>query len=89
MRLGVWLGAVALGALGLLGPRPSAAAERAETPDAQMLLDLDLLREADLSGDRRWYQRLGLLERLRLLERMELLESETRLGPASGEVKER
>jgi len=52
---------------------PAGTAERDNRVDAQMLLDLDLLREADPSRHRDQ----GLVERLRLLELLRALDTPT------------
>ncbi len=72
-RTCVWL------ALGLLGAvasgtaaSPSDAADGVAQPppDAQMLLDLDLLKGTDLNRERELYTRMPILERMRILESM-------------------
>lgn len=55
----------------LAGARAEAAPE--EMPDAQMLLDLDLLSQPE-ARDRDFMRRLSLFERLRLLELFRLLD---------------
>jgi hypothetical protein len=55
----------------LAGARAEAAPE--ETPDAQMLLDLDLLTQPE-ARDRDFMRRLSLFERLRLLELLRMLD---------------
>jgi hypothetical protein len=55
----------------LSGARAPAASE--ETPDAQMLLDLDILMQPE-AQDRDLMRRLSLFERLRLLEMFRLLD---------------
>jgi len=94
-RARLWL---ALGLLGAVGGGPAApsshAAEgTAPPPDAQMLLDLDLLRVTDLKRERELYTRMPILEKMRTLEYLPALESDPRptqrSGPAPGEAKER
>ena len=55
----------------LTGARAQAAPE--ETPDAQMLLDLDILTQPE-AADRDFMRRLSLFERLRLLEMFRMLD---------------
>ena len=55
----------------LTGARTLAASE--EAPDAQMLLDLDILTQPE-AQDRDLRRRLSLFERLRLLEMFRLLD---------------
>jgi hypothetical protein len=62
--------AVILSAL-MAGP---ALAADDEQPDAQLLLDLDLLTQAE-PRERDLMRRMGLVERLRMLELFRLLES--------------
>jgi len=93
-RARLWL---ALGLLGAFGGGAAAslsdAAEGAAPPDAQMLLDLDLLRGTDLKRERELYTRMPILEKMRTLEYLPALESDPRptqrSGPAPSEVKER
>src|SRR5215470_5582118 len=88
---------VALGLLGAVGggaaASSSGAAEgAAPRPDAQMLLDLDLLRGTDLKRERELYTRMPILEKMRTLEYLPALENDprpTRSGPAPSEAKER
>ena len=56
---------------GLAAARGEAAPE--ETPDAQLLLDLDLLAQPE-ARDRDFMRRLSLFERLRLLELFRMLD---------------
>lgn len=90
--VGRWL-AAAVGVLVLLpraalaqtatpAPRPAV-----EPPDAEMLLNLELLSETNLVRDRELYGRLRLLERLKLLERLRVLDSDAPLPSGSKEVK--
>ena len=55
----------------LTAARVSAASE--ETPDAQMLLDLDILTQPE-ARDRDLMRKLSLFERLRLLEMFRMLD---------------
>jgi hypothetical protein len=93
-RTRLWL------ALGLLGAvasgtaaSPSGAADGAVQPppdaDAQMLLDLDLLKGTDLNRERELYTRMPILERMRILESMPSSETAPRQTPAPNEAKER
>ena len=59
------------------------AADSADRPDAQMLLDLDLLRQPDLAKSRDFYRRMNVVERMRLLEVLPVLESDAQ--PVSGQ----
>ena len=72
---------VALLAAVLLAARASGAAE--EVPDAQLLLDLDLLSQPQ-PQERDLMRRLSVVERLRLLELFRFLES-----PPPGDAAER
>jgi hypothetical protein len=85
-------------ALGLLGAvasgtaaSPSGAADGAvqPPPDAQMLLDLDLLKGTDRNRERELYTRMPILERMRILESMPSSETAPRQTPAPNEAKER
>jgi hypothetical protein len=64
-----------VGMLVLVAALPGARAETAPeaVPDAQMLLDLDLLTQPE-ARDRDFMRRLSLFERLRLLELFRMLE---------------
>jgi hypothetical protein len=79
--------ALALIAATLLIVQASAAGE--EVPDAQLLLDLDLLSQAQ-PQERDLMRRMSVVERLRLLEIFRFLESppsdsaERRPPPATG-----
>jgi hypothetical protein len=65
------MAALVLASTLVTGP-PAVRAE--ETPDAQLLLDLDLLSQAD-PHERDLLRRLSLVERLRLLELYQLIEA--------------
>ena len=84
-RARVWLALGLLGAVGS-GPAmtPSDAADGAvpPPPDAQMLLDLDLLKGTDLKRERELYTRMPILERMRILESMPSSEDAPRQTPA-------
>jgi len=58
-------------AAGLMGARGEAAPE--ETPDAQMLLDLDILTQPE-ARDRDFMRRMSLFERLRMIELFRMLD---------------
>jgi hypothetical protein len=66
------IAAVVLGSI--LVARAAPAAD--EAPDAQLLLDLDLLSQAE-PHERDLMRRLPLVERLRLLELLRVLDSRT------------
>ena len=58
-RVPVWLATALLG-IALAAPRPARAAEPKEPPpEAEMLLNLDLLEDADLAKDRDLLKRTG------------------------------
>ena len=87
-RTPLWLAVLLLSALGLVTGRAARAAEApGQQPDAQMLLDLELLKETDLARDRGFFARMRLLERMRVLEALPALESETKTPPVPKEVK--
>jgi hypothetical protein len=69
VRTGV--AAVALMVVTLLTARTGAGTD--ETPDAQLLLDLDLLSQAE-PHERDLMRRLSVVERLRMLEMFRLLD---------------
>ena len=82
------LAALLLAVLGLVTVRPARAADPpGQRPDAQMLLDLELLNETDLARDRGFFARMRLVERMRVLEALPALESQTQMPPAPKEVK--
>lgn len=65
-----------LAALGVVaGGVPARAGAGEAPPDAQILLDLDMLKEANLARDRDLYRTMGVLERLRMLEVLRFFES--------------
>lgn len=87
-RTPLWLAAALLALLGLMTERPAHAADLpGQRPDAQMLLDLELLNETDLARDRSFLTRMRIVERLRLLEALPALESQTQMPAAPKEVK--
>lgn len=82
------LAAALLAVLGLVTVRPVRAADPpGQQPDAQMLLDLEILKETDLARDRGFFARMRLFERMRVLEALPALESQTATPPAPKEVK--
>jgi hypothetical protein len=72
---------VALLTVTLLAARASAATD--EVPDAQLLLDLDLLSQAE-PHERDLMRRLSLVERLRMLEIFRLLDTRPASPPERG-----
>ena len=72
MRRGLALAAVVL--VALAGARAAAAAEPEAPPDAQLLLDLDLLAETK-PEERDLMRRMSVVERWRLLEMMRMLDA--------------
>jgi hypothetical protein len=87
-RTPLWLAAALLSVLGLVTARPARAADPpGQPPDAQMLLDLELLKEADLGRDRSFLTRMRIVERMRVLEALPALESQTQMPPVPKEVK--
>ena len=58
-------------------------------PDAQMLLDLDLLKGTDLARERELLTRMPILERMRILESMPGSQTGTQPAPTPNERKER
>ncbi|PYN85677.1 MAG: hypothetical protein DMD87_22495 [Candidatus Rokuibacteriota bacterium] len=89
-RARIWL---ALGLLGAIGGGMASSSDAADgaapPPDAQMLLDLDLLGGTDLQRERELYTRLPILEKMRTLESMPASETGPRPVPAPSEAKER
>lgn len=74
----VVLGVALLGGAGIAaasGRKPPASSDA--VPDAELLLLLDLLRDADLAKQRELYPKLSLFERMKLLEQLNRLEWET------------
>lgn len=86
-RTPLWLAAALLSLLGLVARPARAADPPGQPPDAQMLLDLELLKEADLARDRGFFARMRLFERMRVLEALPALESQTQMPPVPKEVK--
>ena len=80
MAAGVGWRMLAVFACGLVGvaggTRAWAAETKDETVDAEMLKDLDLLREVNVPRDRELLQRLRFWERFPMLERLRYLEEE-------------
>jgi hypothetical protein len=72
---------VALVTLVLLAVNTGAATD--EVPDAQLLLDLDLLSQAE-THERDLMRRLSLVERLRLLEVFRFLDARPAAPPERG-----
>jgi hypothetical protein len=72
---------VALVTVALLTARAGAATD--EVPDAQLLLDLDLLSQAE-PHERDLMRRLSLVERLRMLEVFRLLDARPASPPERG-----
>ena len=75
-------------------PRASVGAVRAwaaetkdEVVEAEMLKDLDILREVNVPRDRELLQRLRFWERLPMLERMRMLETTPPPEPSGKEEK--
>lgn len=82
-----WLAAAWLSVVGLVTVPAARAAEAAgQRPDAQMLLDLELLKEADLARDRGFLARMRLFERMRVLEALPALDSPAQAPPVPREV---
>jgi hypothetical protein len=92
-RTHLWIALAVLGAAGsgsVVSRSTAADAAVPPPPDAQMLLDLDLLKSTDLSRERELYKRMPILENMRFLETMPSSEATTpRPTPAPTEVKER
>ena len=89
-RARIWL---ALGLLGAVGGATVSSSDAvdgaAQPPDAQMLLDLDLLKGTDLKRERELYTRMPMLEKMRTLESMPASETGPRPNRAPTEAKER
>jgi hypothetical protein len=79
--VGVRIVALGLVTLALLAARAGAAND--EVPDAQLLLDLDLLSQA-APDERDLMRRLSLVERLRMLEVFRLLDARPPSPPERG-----
>jgi hypothetical protein len=79
--VGVRAFVVAVVTVTLLAARAGAATD--EVPDAQLLLDLDLLSQAE-PHERDLMRRLSLVERLRLLEVFRLLDTRPASPPERG-----
>lgn len=84
-------GAVALFACGLVrfaaASSVGAAEPKDEVVEAEMLRDLDLLREAGQGRSGEFFRRMRVLERFRLLEALRLLEGSMPSDPALKEGK--
>jgi hypothetical protein len=71
-----WPLTATVGMLVLAAARLTSGGDPPATPvEAEMLLNLDLLRETDLRRDPNVLERVGIVERMGLLERLPLLES--------------
>ena|SRR5215475_1292220 len=86
---GLGIAALALGALVAPGaaaaqqPAPkSPAVAPGDSPDAELLANLDLLKETDLARDGDMLSRLRMLEWSRASRNMNLLDSQAPLTPA-------
>ena len=91
-RARIWLALGLLGAIG--GGTVASAAMAADSttqppPDAQMLLDLDLLSGTDLKRERELYTLMPMLERMRVLESMPASETHPKPAPPPSEAKDR
>jgi hypothetical protein len=71
------LSAAVLAALGLVVPGAGGAGPSETSPDAELLLNLDMLKEATFTRDSDLYRKMNFLERLRLLEALKFLESQS------------
>jgi hypothetical protein len=77
----LWLAIVALAGT-VLGPLTTRAADRKDdVPEAEILLDLDLLKEPEFAKQRDLLRRLPLIERIRVLENLRLLEAQPDVVP--------
>jgi len=84
------LAVMLLGVGSALAAPPAGRQQAADpTPDAQMLLDLDLLKGTDLKRERELYTRMPMLEKMRTLESMPASETGPRPNRAPTEAKER
>ena len=82
------LAVFACGLAGVAGATRARAAEvKDEVVEAEMLKDLDLLREVNVPRDRELLQRLRFWERLPMLERMGMLEITPAPEPSGKEEK--
>lgn len=84
-RVSWWI-VTALGILALTSV-PARSEPETPVPDAELLLDLDLLSEAGSARDVKLLPQLGLAERLSLVERLKLLESAVPIATPPKEVK--
>ena len=73
--------AAALGLTALVGGHAAAGEEPPSVPDAQLLLDLDLLIQAE-PQERDLMRRMSVVERLRLLELFRYLDARPTVAPA-------
>ena len=73
--------AAALGLAALVGGHAAAGEEPPSVPDAQLLLDLDLLIQAE-PQERDLMRRMSVVERLRLLELFRHLDARPAVAPA-------
>ena len=73
--------AAALGLAALVGGVAAAGEEPPSVPDAQLLLDLDLLIQAE-PQERDLMRRMSVVERLRLLELFRYLDARPAVAPA-------
>lgn len=80
---------LALLASGLVGLGTASRAWAAEPKDdvieAEMLKDLDFLREANMAQQGDFFRRMRIVERLQLLESLGFLEGSTPADPATKE----
>ena len=82
------LAVFACGLAGVAGATRAGAAEvKDEVVEAEMLKDLDLLREVNVPRDRELLQRLRFWERFQMLERMRMLETAPAPEPSGKEEK--
>ena len=66
---------------------PTAGTTPAVPIDARLLLDLDVLRDPELTERRPLLDRLRIIESLRLLERLHLFEAQTSTVPPPRETR--
>lgn len=76
-----WLAGTALGVVTLAPVGTHGTERKDDVPDVELLLRLDLLREADLARGRTVVGRDRADERLRMLEVLHLLEAEAPAEP--------